>query len=132
MIQKISYLLLCNLLEKREFKKIFIELPSEFVIRGKIDENLLRMIDNPLFQKYVYIGVPFSLYSSHRNTFAIDYHFACIQDFSHINDIYQKVEDIYQAAFSHYLIVSNCRWEDRDYFLEYENDVLTVLVFEEE
>ena len=132
LIQKISLLLLHNFLEKKENKKIFIELPSECVSRGKIQDKIIQLIDNPLFQKYVYLGVPYSLYTTQKNAFLIDYHFACIQDFSHINDIYQKVEDIYQDAFSHYLIVSNCRWEEKEYFLEFQNDVLTILVFEEE
>lgn len=132
LIQKVSLLLLHNFLEKKENKKIFIEIPSECVGRGKIQDKILKLIDNPMFQKNVYLGVPYSLYTSQKTAFAIDYHFACIQDFSHINDIYQKVEDIYQDAFSHYLIVSNCRWEEREYFIEFQNDVLTILVFEEE
>ena len=54
LIQKISLLLLHNFMEKKEQKKIFIELPSECVSRGKIQEKILKLIDNPLFQKYVY------------------------------------------------------------------------------
>lgn len=132
LIQKISILLLRNFMEKKTSKKIFIELPSEYVSRGKIHDDILQLIDNPLFQRYVYLSVPYSLYTTQRSAFLIDYHFACIQDFSHISDIYQKVDDIYQDAFSHYLIVSNCRWEEREYFLEFKNDVLNILVFEEE
>ena len=88
--------------------------------------------DNPLFKKYVYIAIPFNTYLSQKNAFLDDFHFACMQDFSHINDIYQKVENVYNEGFSHYLIVTDYKYDDKDFFMKYKNEVMSILMFEEE
>ena len=43
------------------------------------------LIDNPLFRRYVIICVSFPTYQAQEGAFVEDYHFACIQDFSHIS-----------------------------------------------
>ena len=132
LIQKVSHMILMNVLNKKENKKYFIPLHESLVSRGTIDSRILSLIDNPLFQKYVVLSVPYNTYLNQKNAFAIDNHFAAIQDFSHINDIYQKIDSIYNEGFSHYLIISDCRVDDRDYFMNYKNEVMSVLMFEEE
>lgn len=132
LIQMISHMLLKNFLEKKENRKIFISLDDTLIGRGSIDERVLSLVDNPMFQKYVYLAIPYSTYTRYRNAFTEDYHFACTQDFSHINDIYQKVEAVYSEGFSHFLIVTDYRDDDKDYFINYKNEVMSVLMFEEE
>ena len=102
------------------------------ISRLGIDEDVLSLIDNPMFQKNVYLAVSYNTYSRYRNTFIEDYNFAFTQDFSHINDIFQKIDAIYNEGFSHYLIVTDCRDDDKDYFINYKNEVMSVLMFEEE
>ena len=67
-----------------------------------------------------------------NDVFYEDYNFACIQDFSHINDIYAKTEAIYKEGFFNYLIVKDFRYVDLDYFITYDVEGMEVLVFEEE
>ena len=71
-------------------------------------------------------------YLIHKEAFSEDFQFACRQDFSHINDIYKKVDDIYKEGIFNYLLVSKCRDTDLDYFTSYEADGLEVLILEEE
>ena len=132
LVQKMSLMILNNFLENKETQKLFIELSDTLVGRGSIDERVLSLVDNPMFQKYVVLAVPYNTYLSHKSAFAIDVHFASIQDFRHINDLYGKVDSIYNEGFSHYLVVSDYRPEDRDFFINYKNDVMTVMLFEEE
>ena len=132
LIQKVSFMILMNVLNRKDNKKYFIPLHDSLVSRGTIHSRILSLIDNPLFQKYVVLAVSYNTYLNQKNAFAIDNHFAAIQDFSHINDIYQKVDSIYNEGFSHYLIVSNYRVDDKDYFLNYKNEVMSILMFEEE
>ena len=120
LVQKISHMLLMNFMNHQENKTIMIELPEAFISRGKIDDRILSLIDNPMFRKNVVLAVP------------EDYRFACMQDFSHINDIYKKVENIYNEGLFQFLIVLDCKEEDSDFFTRYKNDVLRVLRFEEE
>ncbi len=132
LVQKLSLMILNNFLEKKETQKLFIELSDTLVGRGSIDERVLSLVDNPMFQKYVVLAVPYNTYLNHKSAFAIDVHFASIQDFRHINDLYGKVDSIYNEGFSHYLIVTDYRPDDRDFFINYKNDVMTVMLFEEE
>lgn len=132
LIQKISIYLLKKVLNREDIIPIIIKLDSNFISRGTIDEELLDLMDNPLFQKYVVLGVDYSVYQNQKSAFLEDYQFACIQDFAHINDVYQKTDSIYKEGIFNYLIVEDCKYRDRDYFLDYNSDVLKILLFEED
>ena len=132
LIQKISHMLLLQFLRKETPKKIFISLPDRLVSRGRIHEEIYSLMDNPIFQKNVFLAVDYSTYLNQKAAFSEDFHFACVQDFSHINDVYMKVDNIYNEGFSHYLIVSNYKPDDKDFFVRYKNEVMSVLLFEEE
>lgn len=132
LVQKISYRLLMNSLEHKKSTQCIVILPDSLVKRGKICEEVLSIMDNPMFSKNVILGVNYNLYLNQKSAFSIDIMLACLQDFSHISDIYQKVDSIYQEGVFNYLIVNNCRDEDLDFFREYENDVMKVLLVEEE
>lgn len=132
LIQKVSFFLLKNVLEKKKIPLIFIEFSDTVFHRGKIDDEIFDLIDNPLFRRYVIIGVSFPTYQAQEGAFVEDYQFACIQDFSHISDVYQKTDSIRQEGVFRYLIVSDCKYANREYFLGYHNESMEVLVFEEE
>ncbi len=63
LIQKVSLYILKNILEKKEIPIIVMELDDSFFNRGKIDDDVFNLIDNPLFRKYVSFGVKY-LYKS--------------------------------------------------------------------
>ena len=110
----------------------FVNIKDSFVSRDKIINKVYELIDNPLIRKHVVFLVNYNTYLSHENAFSLDYLFGCIQDFSHINDIYKKTDNIYTLGMFNYLVVSDCKYKDRDYFLEYDKEGIEVLVFEEE
>ena len=132
MIQKVSLMILKSVIEKKETPTFIINLSDSFIKRGKINDDIFNLIDNPLFRHYVYLGVSYNIYTSQNDAFSEDFHFACIQDFTHINDIYQKVDIINREGIFDYLIVSDCKYKDREYFLGYEGEGMKILVFEEE
>ncbi len=132
MIQKISLKILKGFLEHQDLPIFIIELKDLFIKRGQIIDEVYDLIDNPLFRHYVTLGVSYNIYQSQKDAFLEDFHFACIQDFSHINDVYTKVDTISKDGIFDYTIVSDCKYKDRDFFLQYENEAMDVLVFEEE
>lgn len=132
LIQKISLQLLKDVLNKKDIDKYIVEINSSVINRGKIDADIMALIDNPIIRKYVVIGVNYNTYLEQKSAFSEDYNFACLQDFSHINDVYQKVDNIYNEGVFNYLVVLDCKYRDRDFFLNYTNDSMKVLVFEEE
>lgn len=132
LINKVALEILNKFINNEEIDKYIIEISDTLVARGKIEEKIMDLINNPLFQKYVILGVQYNTYLNHKGAFNIDYILACIQDFSHINDIYQKTENIFKEGIFNYLIVSDCREKDRDFFESYENEAMTALMFIEE
>ena len=132
LIQKVSLDILKRTLEKKEIPIYFIEISSSFVSRGKIKNEVMGLLSNPLFRNHVVLAVNYNTFLNQRSAFSIGYRLACIQDFVHINDIYQKVENIAKEEVFSYLIASDYRFKDRDFFVKYENDMMQMLLFEEE
>lgn len=132
LIQKVSLEILRSILEKDEIPLYFIDFGDSAIARGKIREEIFDLINNPLFKKYVVLTLNYNTYSSHKEAFGGDFQFACIQDFTHINDIFQKVDTISKEGIFHYLIVSDYRYKDRDFFTGFESDDIQLLLFEEE
>ncbi len=131
-MQKISLFILDSIINRKSIDMMFVEIKDSFVWRGQLINRILQLMDNPLIRKYVVFGITYNNYVNHRDAFYEDYNFACIQDFSHINDIYTKTDTIYKEGFFNYLIVKDCKYTDLDYFTTYEADGMEVLVFEEE
>lgn len=132
MIQKISLEILKKTLNHEKITLKVIDFYDDAISRGKIRDSIFDLMDNPLFQRYVVLGVNYNLYQSQETAFSDDFQFACIQDFTHINDIYQKTESIIKDGIFNYLFVSDCRYLDRDYFLNYEGSNVEILMLEEE
>lgn len=131
-MQKISLFILDSIINKKSIDMMFVEIKDSFVWRGQLINRVLQLMDNPLIRKYVVFGITYSNYKNHEGAFNEDYNFACIQDFTHINDIYSKTDAIYKEGFFNYLIVKDCKYADLDYFTSYESEGMEVLVFEEE
>ena len=131
-IQKVSLEILKKTLRHEKITLKVIDFYDDAISRGKIRDSIFDLMDNPLFRKYVVLGVNYNLYQNQDTAFSDDFQFACIQDFTHINDIYQKTEAIIKEGIFSYLFVSDCRYLDRDFFLNYEGSSIEVLVLEEE
>ena len=131
LIQKISLELLKNLLDKKKSKVYILELFSDCISRGKIIDKIYDLIDNPLFKKYVVLGIDYNIFLNQRSAFDDSFTYACLQDYSHINDIYLKTENIVNEGFFSYLIVVDYKYRDRDFFVNYENENIDILLYEE-
>lgn len=132
LIQKVSLLILKNMIEHKKIPRFIIQLDDSFIKRGKIDDDIFSLIDNHLFRHYVYLGVSYNTYTNQKNAFSEDFHFACIQDFSHINDISKKIESIEKEGIFDYIVIPDYKYKDRDYLLEYEGKAIKILLFEED
>lgn len=132
LIQKISLEILKKFINHEEIKPIIIELRDDCFKRGNLKEEVLEVLDNPLLEKYLILGVNHNTYLADMGNFDLEFSLACIQDYTHINDVYQKTETILNEGAFDYLIVSDYKYRDRDFFVKYENASLEVLLFEEE
>ena len=132
LIQKLSLYILKNIVENKKMPRFIIKLDDSFIKRGKIDSNIFSLIDNHLFRHYVYLGVTYNTYVNQKDAFSEDFHFVCIQDFSHIHDIYKKIENIEKEGIFDYLVLSDYKYKDKEYLLNYEGKTLKILLFEED
>lgn len=129
-MKKISIDIIKNI--KNKDKLYFVELSDDFIYRGKIKNKVYELMDNPLIRKHVVFLVNYNLYLNQKEAFSFDYLFGCIQDFTYIQDIYKKTDNIYNEGMFNYLVVSGCKEKDKKFFMEYENEGISVLMFEEE
>ena len=129
-MKKISIDIIKNI--KNRDKLYFVELSDDFIYRGKIKNKVYELMDNPLIRKHVVFLVNYNLYLNQKEAFSFDYLFGCIQDFTYIQDIYKKTDNIYNEGMFNYLVVSGCKEKDKKFFMEYENEGISVLMFEEE
>ncbi len=132
LLQKVSLLLLRNVLKHDKLNTYFIQFPDGVISRGKIQHSILSLMDNPIIRKHVIVGVSYNTYLNQKIAFVEDYQFGCIQDFTHIHDVYQKTDTIYKEGIFNYLLVWDCKYRDRDYFLGYNPESMKTLVFEED
>ncbi len=128
LIQKVSLFILKSFLNHEDIPKLFLEIPEDLLQ----NEDILSIIRNPLFRKYVIFGVSYDVFLNHRDLMSFSDQFACIQDFTDVEEIYDLVTAIHKDNYFQQLVVKNCKFEDRDFFLEYESDHLEIFVFEEE
>ena len=132
LIQKVSLHILRSILEHKKIPRFIIKIDDSFIKRGKIDPDIFSLIDNHLFRHYVCLAVTYNTYINQKNAFSEDFHFACLQDLSHINDIFQKIDTIEKEGIFDYLVISDYKYKDKEYLLNYEGNALKVLIFEEE
>lgn len=129
LINKLSLDILKKYLNNKPIQKTFLPIT---INHGKIPTSIIKLLDNPLFRKYVILGINYSNFLSQKDAFNLDYELGCIQDFSHINDVFSKTDSIYKEGIFNYLLVDGYKEQDKDFFINYENESLKILLFEEE
>ena len=115
------------------YSKYFILIP-EFIFEDKKDlGKLLDLFDNPLIKRYVVLGIVSDNYYSNQ-AFIRKYNFsiACIQDFSHINDVNAKLTNLDNSNLFDYILVDSFKDKDYDSFVKYSMVNLEGILFNKE
>ena len=115
------------------YDKYFILIP-EFIFEDKKDlGKLLDLFDNPLVKRYIVLGIVSDNYYSNQ-AFIKKYNFsiACIQDFSHINDVNTKLTNLDNSNLFDYILVDSFKDKDYDSFVKYSMVNLDGILFNKE
>lgn len=106
--------------DTRIYNKYFIEI-DEYLFNNKKDiEYFLSMLNNPFIKRYLVLGVSHNNYMSCQSIFRkYKFSLACIQDFSHINDVSNKLTALDMSNIYDYVIVSLYKSRDLDAILKY-------------
>ncbi len=116
---------------KLAYDKYFIELKDELTKEDL--KELLDMLNNQLLKKYIVIVITSNTYKSNQALFnKYKFSMACNQDFSHINDVKDKLGNIDMSNVYDYIIVSNYKANDYNDFMKYTKVNLTDILFNEE
>ena len=132
-IQKVSLEIIKEYEANKEIKKRIIELPNSVINRGKIIPEIKELLDNSLLARFVTLSIPFDMYKHYSNQLDSDYDFACIYKINKLNNEGVKaIDEMGKELFFKYCIVKNCEYEKRNIYLEYQNEQIEVLLYEEE
>lgn len=119
--------------ENKLYDKYFIELPSDIFLDKKLLESFLIMLNNPLIKRYVTLAICSDNYYSNQALIRkFGYSIACIQDFSHINDIDTKLTNLDNSNLFDFIIVRTFKDKDYDAFLKYVRVNLCDILFDRE
>lgn len=132
-IKFIKQLLLDIYNEKLLYEKYFILIP-EIIFEDKKDmTRFFDLFDNPLVKRYVVLGIVSDNYYSNQ-AFIRKYNFsiACIQDFSHINDVNGKLTNLDNSNLFDYILVDSFKDKDYDSFVKYSMVNLNGILFNRE
>lgn len=132
-IKFIKQLLLDIYNEKLLYDKYFILIP-EIIFEDKKDmTRFFDLFDNPLIKRYVVLGIVSDNYYSNQ-AFIRKYNFsiACIQDFSHINDVSTKLTNLDNSNLFDYILVDSFKDKDYDSFVKYSMVNLNGILFNKE
>ncbi len=132
-IKFIKQLLLDIYNEKLLYDKYFILIP-EIIFEDKKDmTRFFDLFDNPLVKRYVVLGIVSDNYYSNQ-AFIRKYNFsiACIQDFSHINDVNGKLTNLDNSNLFDYILVDSFKDKDYDSFVKYSMVNLNGILFNRE
>lgn len=129
----IKQLLLDIYNDKKLYDKYFIELDDSLFEDRKVLEEFFKMLDNPLIKHYLVFSIDSDNYYSNQ-AFIKKYNFsiACIQDFSHINDVSTKITNLDNNNLFDYIIVGAFKEKDYDTILKYSMINLKDILFSRE
>ncbi len=118
---------------KRIYNKYFIEL-DDYLFNNKKDiDNFFSMLNNPFIKRYLVLGLSHNNYMSCQSLFRkYNFSLACIQDFSHINDVNNKLNNLDSSNIYDYVIISNYKSRDLDDIVKYSCVNLEGILFSKE
>ncbi len=132
-IKFIKQLLLDIYNNKLLYDKYFILLPEEVFEEKRYICDILNLFNNPLVKRYLVLGIKDDNYYSNQ-AFIKKYNFsiACIQDFSHINDVSTKLTNLDNSNLFDYVIVDDFKEKDYNEFIKYSLVNMDSILFNKE
>lgn len=132
MINKISLLILKNIILHKEITKYFVKINSKNFFRGHLKKNIRDMCADKIFMNNIIFSVDFSVNKDNLLFEELGNEIACIQDFSHINDVKSKINAIKFCEKFSYLFVSGYKQKDLHFFNDLNSKSLKIMVLEDE
>lgn len=115
------------------YDKYFIEIEDSLFEDRKDIEKYFVMLDNPLIKRYLTLAISTDSFNSNQ-AFIKKYGFsiACIQDFSHINDVDTKLTNLDNSLVFDFVIVKAFKDKDYNTFMKYTPVNMRDILFNKE
>ena len=122
-INKLSMDILYNRINGKKIDYYFIECWDLVFFKEKNIKTIFSLLDNIVLRRHIIITISNNTYLNNKvifDKYKDKYKFACIQDFSHINDVENKISVIDKMNVYKYIVVSGYKLKDEDNIFNYE------------
>lgn len=130
-IKHISKEILLKTINKDKINQVFI-IFDESIFTKKINtDNLFKSLDNKLLKENVNILITYNTYINNKIYLEkySSYHFSCLQDLSHINDVTLKLNNLEATNFFDYIIINDYKHKDKAELDKYETTFVKKILF---
>ena len=127
MLILLNQLVLEKLIKKEEIGNYIVIIPDEIWTRKQKMEELYELLEDKILKEHILLGITYNTIIASKTIQEKrkeKYKFICLQDFTHINDIPTKINNIDTSNLFDYLMVTS--YKDKD-FKEFENIEVTTM-----
>ena len=115
------------------YDKYFIEIEDSLFEDRKDIEKYFVMLDNPLIKRYLTLAISSDSFNSNQAFLKkFGFSIACIQDFSHINDVDTKLTNLDNSLVFDFVIVKAFKDNDYNTFMKYTPVNMKDILFNKE
>lgn len=127
MLILLNQLVLEKLIKKEEIGNYIVIIPDEIWTKKQKMEELYELLEDKILKEHILLGITYNTIIASKTIQEKrkeKYKFICLQDFTHINDIPTKINNIDTSNLFDYLMVTS--YKDKD-FKEFENIEVTTM-----
>ena len=125
MLILLNKLILEKLIKKEEIGNYIVIIPDEIWTKKPKMEELYELLEDKILKEHILLGITYNTIIASKTIQEKrkeKYKFICLQDFTHINDIQTKINNIDTSNLFDYLMVTSYKYKD---FKEFENIEVT-------
>jgi hypothetical protein len=127
LLQSLVKIILRNVFNNTLNDKYIIRIEDDMFKKGKF--KFRKLIDDNIIRENMYLGTSFNKYKERKQFFDnIKFKLVCFEDFSHINNIYDKLNAIETSHAFEYLYIYN--YKDKDYqdLCKYSSNTMNIII----
>lgn len=135
LVKKILLEVLRALISKKEIKHYIIEVEDNIFSNKDTIKEMFSLLDDNLAKENIILGISYDQYSASRfitEKYKEQYHFACYQDFTYINDYNAKFTNIENAQVFDYIVVTGYKDKEYEWLKKYTPAVVKEVLFSKE
>lgn len=127
--------MLKRIIEKKKLGTYIINIPEEIWSNKENIKELFSLLDDKILKEHIVLGISYNTLinsKAYQEKQKKKFQFACLQDFTHINDIPAKIDSIDTPNLFSYLIVTGYKGKDLQELQKQEPVNMKAILFSKE